>query len=274
MTTDEHKRMAISALDAALEDCKQHNFIPTAIVGTVGTTNFGSIDPLQELAKRTQQHDLWLHVDAAYGGAFIFSEKYCHLLQGIELADSITVDFHKQFYQTISCGAFLIKDSSHFNLIRLHAEYLNPATDQINDIPNLVTKSLQTTKRFDALKLFMSLRNLGRKTFATMIESTVLLAQQIALEIEQDVQLQLAIKPTLNTLLFRYVGDNVLTDSKLNIINEKICQKILMDGIANIGKTRLDTRIYLKFTLLNPNTKIDDLRKTLNTLKCYASNKV
>jgi L-2,4-diaminobutyrate decarboxylase len=77
-------------------------------------------------------------------------------------------------------------------------------------------------------------------------------------------QLQLAIKPQLNTLLFRYIGDNVLTDSELDIVNEKICQKILMDGIANIGKTRLDSRIYLKFTLLNPNTKIDDLRKTLN----------
>ncbi|MDM8560526.1 aspartate aminotransferase family protein [Candidatus Parabeggiatoa sp. HSG14] len=270
VTTDEHKRIAISALDAALEHCKQNHLIPIAIVGTAGSTNFGSIDPLQELAKRTQQHDLWLHVDAAYGGAFILSDKYCHLLQGIELADSITVDFHKQFYQSISCGAFLIKDSSYFNLIRLHAEYLNPETDQINDIPNLVTKSLQTTKRFDALKLFMSLRNLGRKVFAGMIESTVLLAQQIAAEIEQDTQLQLAIKPTLNTLLFRYIGDNLLTDSELDIVNEKICQKILMDGIANIGKTRLYSCSYLKFTLLNPNTKIDDLRKILNILKHYA----
>jgi L-2,4-diaminobutyrate decarboxylase len=209
-------------------------------------------------------------VDAAYGGAFIFSEKYCHLLQGIELADSITIDFYKQFYQSVSCGAFLIKDSGHFNLMRLHAEYLNPETDQINGIPNLVTKSLQTTRRFDALKLFMSLRNLGRKVFAEMIDSTVLLAQQIASEIEQDTQRQLAIKPQLNTLLFRYIGDNVLTDSELDIVNEKICQKILMDGIANIEKTRLNSNIYIKFTLLNPNTSIDDLKKVLNRLKHYA----
>ncbi|MFK5971162.1 MAG: pyridoxal-dependent decarboxylase [Candidatus Marithrix sp.] len=104
---------------------------------------------------------------------------------------------------------------------------------------------MQTTKRFDALKLFMLLRNLGRKTFATMIDSTVLLAQQIAAEIEQDTQLQLPIRPQLNTLLFRYIGDNQLNDSELDIINEKICQKILMDGIANVGKTRLNSKIYL-----------------------------
>ncbi|HHB92557.1 MAG TPA: aspartate aminotransferase family protein [Thioploca sp.] len=271
VATDKYKRLSMLALDTAFEHCEQNNLLPIAIVGTAGSTNFGSIDPLLKLAQYAKQHDVWLHVDAAYGGAFILSEKYCDLLQGIELANSITVDFHKQFYQSISCGVFLLKDRSNFDLIKLHADYLNPESDEINDIPNLVNKSLQTTKRFDALKLFMSLRNLGRKTFATMIDSTVLLAQQIAFEIEQDSQLQLAIKPQLNTLLFRYIGDNKLHDPELDIINEKICQKILMDGIANIGKTRLNSKVYLKFTLLNPNTKIENLRKVLNVLKQYAS---
>ncbi|MFB8734020.1 pyridoxal-dependent decarboxylase [Bacillus sp. SL00103] len=93
----------------------------------------------------------------------VLSETYRKKLDGIELADSITIDFHKQFYQPISCGAFLLKDKSHFGLINYHADYLNPKEDELDGILHLVNKSVQTTRRFDALKLLLSSSNWRRR---------------------------------------------------------------------------------------------------------------
>ncbi|HEY9736340.1 MAG TPA: pyridoxal-dependent decarboxylase, partial [Trichocoleus sp.] len=123
--TDEHFRMDPKALARTLANLQAQDLLPIALVATVGTTDFGSIDPLPELAQIARTQDLWLHVDAAYGGALILSDRNQSLLAGIEAADSITVDFHKLFYQPISCGAFLLKVRSHFELIKRHAAYLN-----------------------------------------------------------------------------------------------------------------------------------------------------
>ena len=103
-------------------------------------------------------------MDAAWGGALLLSEQYRHFLNGLELADSVTLDFHKQFFQTISCGAFLLKDARHYELMRYRAAYLNSDFDEEAGVPNPVSKSLQTTRRFDALKLWMGLEALGKSS--------------------------------------------------------------------------------------------------------------
>jgi L-2,4-diaminobutyrate decarboxylase len=107
------------------------------------------------------------------------SEQYRHYLDGIELVDSVTLDFHKQFFQTISCGAFLFKEARHYELMRYQAAYLNSEFDEEAGVPNLVSKSLQT-RRFDALKLWMSLEALGQEQYAAIIDHGVTLAQQVA----------------------------------------------------------------------------------------------
>ncbi|MCF6843585.1 pyridoxal-dependent decarboxylase, partial [Klebsiella pneumoniae] len=103
-----------------------------------------------------------------------------HFLNGLELADSVTLDFHKQFFQTISCGAFLLKDARHYELMRYQAAYLNSDFDEEAGVPNLVSKSLQTTRRFDALKLWMGLEALGKKQYAEIIDNGVTLARDVA----------------------------------------------------------------------------------------------
>jgi glutamate/tyrosine decarboxylase-like PLP-dependent enzyme len=94
--------------------------------------------------------------------------------------DSITLDFHKQFFQTISCGAFLLKEARHYELMRYQAAYLNSEFDEEHGVPNLVSKSLQTTRRFDALKLWMGLEALGQKQYAAIIDHGVTMAQNVA----------------------------------------------------------------------------------------------
>lgn len=269
--TDADYRLCPVALERKLAELKQQELLPIAIAATVGTTDFGSIDPLPELAACAQEHGLWLHVDAAYGGALILSDRHQHKLAGIEAADSLVVDFHKLFYQPISCGAFLLKDRSNFDLIKLHAEYLNPETNEDFGFLDLVTKSVQTTRRFDGLKLFMSLQALGRQAFADMIDTTIELAGATAKLIAAESALELANYPTINSLVFRYcpqqIPPKVEPITWANKINNQIRLSLLQQGAAVIGQTQIANSTYLKFTLLNPRTTITDIQTLLNRIK-------
>ncbi|BCL38529.1 pyridoxal phosphate-dependent decarboxylase family protein [Nostoc sp. MS1] len=268
--TDADYRLCPTAVERKLAELQHQDLLPIALVATVGTTDFGSIDPLPELAACAEKYGLWLHVDAAFGGALVMSDRHQDKLDGIALADSITVDFHKLFYQPISCGAFLVKQRQNFDLIKLHADYLNPETNKTASIPDLVTKSVQTTKRFDGLKLFVSLRTLGRKQFAQMIDTTIELAKETASLIKANPVLELANHPTINAVVFRYVPQHTPAhlDSTTwaNQINSHIRMSLLQQGIAVIAQTKIGQLIYLKFTLLNPRTAIADIQEVLNAI--------
>lgn len=251
--TDAGRRMSPEALDRALEGLGERGLVPVAIVATAGTTDFGSIDPLPELAARARELGLWLHVDAAYGGALALSERYRSRLTGIEDADSIAVDFHKGFYQPVSCAAFLVRSGGELARIEARADYLNPE----EDLPSLVGKSLQTTRRFDALKLYVSLRALGRRRLAAMVERTVGLAEAAAGFVRETPELELAARPQLGTVVFRY---RPTRPGDADRINAGIRRELLRSGEAVVARTRVDGRVYLKLTLLNPLATPEDLR--------------
>jgi L-2,4-diaminobutyrate decarboxylase len=269
--TDADYRLCPATLERKLAELKQQDLLPIAIAATAGTTDFGSIDPLPELAACAKSHGLWLHVDAAYGGALILSDRHRHQLAGIEAADSIVVDFHKLFYQPISCGAFLLKDRSNFDLIKLHAEYLNPETNGDLGFLDLVTKSVQTTRRFDALKLFMSLQALGRQVFADMIDTTIELAGATANSIAAEPALELANYPAINSLVFRYRPQRIPPEMEpvawANQINNQIRLSLLQRGEAVIAQTQIANCTYLKLTLLNPRTTITHIQTLLNSIQ-------
>lgn len=107
VSTDDQQKLSIDDARDKLKKLRREGLIPFMIVATAGTTDFGSIDSISETARLAKDEGLWLHVDAAYGGALLFSHQYRSLLDGLHLADSITIDFHKLYYQSISCGAFL-----------------------------------------------------------------------------------------------------------------------------------------------------------------------
>ncbi|MDP4549932.1 aspartate aminotransferase family protein [Alkalihalobacillus macyae] len=252
--TDENHRMSLSHLRSEIAEMKSEGLVPFLIVGTCGTTDFGSIDPIQELAIIAKEEKLWLHIDAAFGGALILSHSHREKLNGIHQANSITVDFHKLFYQPISCGAFLLKNGEHFSLMNHVADYLNPEEDRDEGILNLVSKSTQTTRRFDSLKLYLSLKTIGTDLFARLIDSTFELATDVAdyLSNQDDFEV-LTKEPELNTVVFRYVSDQ-----EINQVNRNIQQE-LYHSYAAIAKTTIDGKNYLKFTMLNPRTTLKDV---------------
>ncbi|WP_085521079.1 pyridoxal phosphate-dependent decarboxylase family protein [Tuberibacillus sp. Marseille-P3662] len=261
--TDDANRMDIGEALNTLQYLRQNNLNPFAIVATAGTTDFGSIDPLQDLHDMAQAYDIWLHVDAAYGGGVMLSDQYNDVLTGIEQADSIAVDFHKWFYQPISCGAFLLRDRHLFKYMKHHAEYLNPEEDELDGILNLAGKSTQTTRRFDALKLFMTLKFIGTEKLTDMIETTISTARQTAELIDNDSNLELAHFPELNAVVFRFMPNEM---DHINMINRQIQQLLLIQGQAVIAKTKIRGDTYLKLTLLNPMTSLSDIQDILSDI--------
>lgn len=257
-------RMRCDLLEDTINRLHRDGLLPFALVATAGTTDFGSIDSLPELAALARKHGMWFHTDAAYGGALALSNKHAHLLEGIALSDSITVDFHKLFFQPISCGAFLLRDSVNYRYLRLNADYLNPQEDDQAGVPNLVGKSIQTTRRFDALKLYMSLQHLGRERFAAMIDYTLQLALYTAEQIRQAESLELLADPTLNAVVFRYVPSTEMESAGVDELNHRIRDRLLESGIAVIARTRAKEKACLKLTLLNPLTTPQDTAKILN----------
>ncbi|WP_051118126.1 pyridoxal phosphate-dependent class III aminotransferase [Vibrio campbellii] len=258
--------MDVTQLDQVLTQAKAEGLIPFAIVGTAGTTDHGAIDDLDFIADMAAKHEMWMHVDGAYGGALILSSHKSRL-KGVERAHSISVDFHKLFYQTISCGALLVNDKSNFKFLLHHADYLNREHDEL---PNLVDKSIATTKRFDALKVFMTMQNVGPKALGDMYDHLLAQTQQVADMIRAHEEFELLAEPALSTVLFR--ATNVSTNkasADLDELNKALRLEALTRGIAVLGETIVDGKTALKFTILNPcltTADFESLLLKINTL--------
>ncbi len=257
-------RMDLQALRRAIQWLKKEELFPVAVVGTAGTTDLGSIDPLEQLADIAHDADAWFHVDAAYGGALLFSSKHCARLNGIELADSVAIDFHKLFWQPIPCSAFLVQNRRYFDFIKMHADYLNPESMEEEGVPNLVTTSLLTSRRFDALKLWISFQSLGRKKLSAMIDSTITLANYAAGIVKKDPRLELMCEPQLSTVVFRYRPSNSHLDS--DRVNFAIRQRLFEEGQAIVGHTRVRSSQCLKFTCMNPSTTKGEMKDLLGLI--------
>ncbi|WP_201589653.1 pyridoxal phosphate-dependent decarboxylase family protein [Psychrobacter fozii] len=273
VATDASGAMLMSDLQHQIDKLGACNVM--AIIATAGTTDLGAIDPLIAIGKICRDEKIWLHVDAAWGGALLLSQRYRHLINGLNQADSITLDFHKHFFLPISCGAFLLRDNRNFESIRHHSEYLNSADDEQENIPNLVTYSLQTTRRFDALKLWMALDLLGTEDYAALIDNCLDTAKQAAQLIDANENFVLVHEPIISSVLFYFTPkDTALSDDQLAQLNRHITQALLVNNIANVATTQFEQRLCLKFTILNPNTQINDIADIIEQMAIAGFNRL
>ncbi|WP_269436607.1 pyridoxal phosphate-dependent decarboxylase family protein [Arthrobacter sp. zg-Y895] len=263
---DDHQRMDPDALADALAASAARGEQAMAVVATAGTTDFGSIDPLLPTARLAEEHGAWLHVDAAYGGGLITSQRYRHLLDGIGAADSVTVDFHKTFFQPVSSSAVLVRERAMLNHVTYYADYLNPESAARAAIPNQVDKSIQTTRRFDALKLWLTLRVLGADGVGSLLDAAIDLASATGLVVGADPEFEMAAPVQLSTLVFRYHPGGTDEDS-LDAVNLHIRRALSASGEALVAGTKVAGRHYLKFTLLNADTTLTDMRAILEQIR-------
>ena len=253
--------MSVDRLEQRISRLRRDGYQPFAIAATAGTTDFGAIDPLGAIAEIAARERIWLHVDAAYGGALLMSPRFRSRLDGVASADSITLDFHKAFFQPISCGAFLLRDAERFQLIRMHADYLNPAKNEAEGRPDLVTRSILTTRRFDALKLWISLQTIGADGYAEMVDRLVELAQQAAASLAANPRFALLHRPEFSCLVFRYIPANPEVDP--DAVNAALPRRLFDRGQAVLGHTIADGRPCLKFTLINPCIVAEDIERLI-----------
>ncbi|GGR21875.1 pyridoxal phosphate-dependent decarboxylase family protein [Streptomyces roseolus] len=267
---DKTKRMQSVVLAAELEACRAEGLVPMAIVATAGTTDFGSIDPLPEIAALAEEYGAWMHVDAAYGCGLLASLKRRHLLDGIEHADSVTVDYHKSFFQPVSSSAVLVRDRATLRHATYHADYLNPLRTVAEQIPNQVDKSLQTTRRFDALKLWMTLRVMGADGVGELFDEVCDLASAGYELLAADPRYDVVVDPQLSTLVYRYVPEAVTSPAEIDRANLHARKALFASGEAVVAGTKVDGRQYLKFTLLNPETTVADIAAVLDLIAGHA----
>ncbi|NGN65428.1 aspartate aminotransferase family protein [Streptomyces sp. A7024] len=269
---DEHRRMQPAALAAELARLQREGLVPMAVAATAGTTDFGSIDPLPQIAGLCAGYGVWLHVDAAYGCGLLVSDRRRHLLDGIERADSVTVDYHKSFFQPVSSSAVLVRDRATLRHATYHADYLNPERMAAEQIPNQVDKSLQTTRRFDALKLWLTLRIMGADGIGELFDEVCDRAAHGWRLLASDPRFEVVVEPQLSTLVFRYVPEDEAAPPELaDAANLHARQALAAAGTAVVAGTKVDGRDHLKFTVLNPATSLDDIAAVLDLIAEHAS---
>ncbi|MEU5522120.1 aminotransferase class V-fold PLP-dependent enzyme [Streptomyces sp. NPDC047860] len=237
---------------AALDDALTHLPGPHLVAATAGTTDAGLIDPLPEIAARCAAHGARLHIDAAYGGPLLFSDLHRPALAGLDAADTITLDLHKLGWQPVAAGLLTARDPQDLTVLRHHAEYLNADDDTDAGLPDLLGRSLRTTRRPDVLKIAVTLRTLGRAGLGALVDQVCAHAREFARLVRDDPRLELHDRPVISTVLFRPADADDTCVAALR-------WHLLTTGRAVLGRAHADGRLWLKATLLNPAVRTDDL---------------
>ncbi|MFG3274117.1 pyridoxal phosphate-dependent decarboxylase family protein [Streptomyces luteogriseus] len=241
----------------ALDDTLTRLSGPLLVTATAGTTDAGLIDPLPEIAAHCAAHGARLHVDAAYGGGLLFSDRHRTRLTGLDAADTVTLDLHKLGWQPVAAGLLAVRDSHDLTTLRQRADYLNADDDTDAGLPDLLGRSLRTTRRPDVLKIAVTLKTLGRGGLGALVDQVCAHARQFAALVDAHPAFELHAPPVISTVLFRPTG---ATDPTVAAVR----RALLTDGSAVLGRARLDGRLWLKATLLNPATGPDDLAALLH----------
>ncbi|KAA2262023.1 aminotransferase class V-fold PLP-dependent enzyme [Solihabitans fulvus] len=262
---DERHRMRPDALAAMLRDLGEEH-TPIAVVATAGTTDFGSVDPLAELTALAREHGAWLHVDAAYGFGTLFSDSLAGRMDGLTHADSVTVDLHKIGWQPAAASVLLVRDRAAFAALDRSVDYLNPADDRAAGYDGLLGRTLQTTRRPDAVKIAATLLAYGRHGLGQFVDTCHRLARHAEARIAAEPRLELVAGAELTTVVFRYLAEDPATRDR---VNGELRRRLLHRGTALIGRTSArpagpadEPVTCLKLTLLNPTATeadIDDL---------------
>jgi glutamate/tyrosine decarboxylase-like PLP-dependent enzyme len=244
-------QMLPEALDEEIQRALASDQIPFAVLATSGTTVRGSFDPLREIAGVAHKHNLWMHVDAAWGGSCLFSSRYRSLMDGIELADSFCWDAHKMMGIPLICSAFIVKDADILRAVcstGQTAHYLYHDTGAEIDLGRF---SLQCGRRNDALKLWLAWREIGDAGWASMLERFMDLADHLQRSIENHDALEMVSDRMWTNVCFRYVGES--PEEELNGINAELRERLVQDGRFMVSRSTVDEKIILRSVIANRN---------------------
>ncbi|MFD2231627.1 pyridoxal-dependent aspartate 1-decarboxylase PanP [Alkalimarinus sediminis] len=277
--TDADNRIQLDQLRKKCIELQSKKIKIISIVGIAGTTETGNVDPLEELAEIAREFKAHFHVDAAWGGPTLFSRRNKHLLKGIEKADSVTLDAHKQLYVPMGSGLVIFKDPTKLSSIEHHAQYIIRKGSK-----DLGSTTLEGSRPGMAMLIHSGLRIIGREGYEILIDQGIEKASAFADLIEQNELFELITKPELNILTYRYCpnwaqealrqappAQRERINTHLNRITKYIQKTQRELGKAFVSRTRLEPQIYqgtpcvvFRVVLANPLTTIDILEEILS----------
>ena len=264
--TDEHFEMSTAALTDAIERDLTAGKLPLAVVATSGTVNTGAIDPLDEIADVAGRHGLWLHVDGAYGGLAAMARP--ELFKGLSRADSVSLDAHKWLYQSLDCSCLLYRDSKHARRAFSHTgDYAKSLSDDPLEGFAFFEETIELSRRFRGLRLWMSLRYHGLGAFRKAIAENIEQAKRLAGMIADEPDLELLAAVGLSAVCFRWRGADEAT---LDRINKGLLEAINERGRVYLSNATINGKFALRACITNHRTTDEDVRAVVDEVKAAA----
>jgi L-2,4-diaminobutyrate decarboxylase len=256
---DANRRLDVDRMKEKVDQLRQTVDI-FCVVATAGTTSTGSVDPVLPVAEICQDLDTWLHVDGAYGLAYSLVPGLKNLFSGMERADSVSWDPHKQFGVPIPSSILFVRRKEDFNRMAIFSEYFNRKDDPR---PNPGLKSPPSTRPFAALSLVTSLRYQGTKNVIQRLETPIMAIRELAGKLENETDIEIAHKPDTGILCFRLVPEG-FPEEEVNNLQEHIYERIISGGECSISITKLDEKTVLRLVALSPSVTSEALMETVS----------
>lgn len=264
IAVDQAARLDPEKLEQAIAQDFAAGHRPFCVVATAGTTNSGTVDDLLAISRICRRHELWLHVDGAYGGVAIFSDQHRDLVKGIEQADSLTIDPHKWMAMPFAAGVIL---TSHPEILErafsVAAPYMPKAAGA--HLPDNSRISTQWTRRMNSLKLWLTLRVHGRQAYEELIDHQLGLSKSFADWVAGSEDFELAVPPTLPIVTFRLKSPG-RTPQQLTADHERIVEQVTGDGSRWISETKVRDGSVLRMMVISYLTEQRHLRSLETTL--------
>ena len=265
VTTNDRYQMDLGAMRDACSRAEDTGRKIMAVVGSACSTSTGSFDDLTGIGEFCRAKGIWFHVDGAHGAAMAFSEKYRHKVAGIELADSVAMDFHKMLLTPAIISALIFREEQKsYQSFRQKADYLWSQSSEDHEWFNLAKRTFECTKSMMGLKVYSIIRAHGFEVFDESVTRVVDLAQAFGTLIEERQDFALAVSPETNIVCFRYAPED---QQALSRINQEIRQQLLEEGRHYIVQTTLEGETWLRTTLANPMTELRDLNDLLERIE-------
>ena len=268
--TDDDYRMNVDALEAAIEADLAQRVRPIAVVATGGSTNTGAIDDLSAIAAVCRRHQVWMHVDAAYGGPAILSAEYAGALGPIAEADSVALDPHKWLFVPVEAGLVLVRDAeamrSAFSLVPPYIRQSGSA-GEVYGLPWFSEYGFQQTRGFRALKVWMTLQQFGLSGYKSIIEENIGLARYLADDVSRSPDLALMAPVGLSVVCFRYVGLRERSEDEIAAINRALLERLQLGGEAFLTSTDLRGRFVLRACFVNYRSGREDVDRMIAAVR-------
>ncbi len=259
LPTDAEFRVRLDALEEAIAADRRRGVRPACIIGLAGTTNTGAIDPLPELRRIADREGMWLHVDAAYGGGMLLSQRRPRRLAGIAEADSVTIDPHKWFYAPLDAGAIVVRDAGRLTAsYGIEPPYLRSADPERFDF---YVHSFEQSRRFRALKLWMSFRRYGLHEVGRWVDANCDCAEHLYKLCAESGDLEPAARPPMSAVCLRYRGpeDGEDAEPRAAELHTEVARRIQDAGRFWISTTRLKGRTYFRINPVNFRTRLQHM---------------